>query len=588
MHKNFFFSLLFLLFIVRGSLATVLIPQLPEQDRLTVFPVIFLPSDTKITKAEEIQAKNRLSKHLKLARKHYSEILRTDTFHLSKSPVYRSFNNNEYFSKFKAAEASKSAFLITRELFAGLNDNRYQSNRIYLVVYKRPENKPYNGKFNMFGGGRTFNGLPNTGGGYVEMEYSSLISDFPYPFQSTLVHELGHAFGLAHVNCLGYHMTESSSIMSYNLTHHSEGFKVSLTPGGLHPEEYYVLSLNKRAFPDFNFIPGFHNPEKRLLESVQKCFLGPMSAELGKFESLLNVGYELFYNGQRVNGPEAAFYSFLQAENNCKWNTENQKQIKVECRYNGKSFIPGEKPMTQISWQNDIRFSSSQPEQKKVAIEMIDKSIGQASAFLSQQGLSGNLQNFLLDMVISIKDELDFYRLDLSPLSGEGHDFFFRVSKKTGILDQNSLVIGEVIPEPDENTMIDLSESELLRTIEGYYGFKEGKKSYRLNLPGPNTGKGKYQYGDFFSLSREMLFEEGGGILESISGIWVLGDKLITLLGTEQEQESWNEKEEAEGEAFVSPYEDAPLKLEISLSGDQPILSGIIYESEVELTKTKR
>jgi len=594
MKVNFFFSLFLLLFFVRGSLATVIIPQLPKQTRLLVYPIIFLPSDTKITKAEEIQVKKRLIAHLNLARKHYSQILKTDTFNISEKPipVYRSLNINKHFSALKTTETGKSAFLIARELFTWLHEDRYRSSHIYLVIYKRPKNKPYDGKFNMFGGGRTFNGLPNTGGGYVEMEYSSLNSDFPYPFQSTLVHELGHAFGLAHVDCLGYHMTESTSIMSYNLSHHSQGLRISSTPGGLNPEEYYVLSLNKRAFPNFKFIPALHNPQKKHLNPVQKCFLGPMSVELGKFEPLLNVGYELFYNGQRVNGPEASFYSFLQAENNCKWNIENQKQIKVECRYNGKSFVPGEKPMTQLNWQDKICFNSDQPDQKKIAVEMICKSILQASAFLSQEGLSGSFPDFLLDMAISIKDEPHFYLLDLSPLSGEGHDFSFRVDKKTGILDQSSLVIGEVIPEPDEgideNSINDLPEAELLKTIEGYYGLKDGKNSYRLYLPGPNTGKGKYQYGEFFSLDREMLFEEGGGLSETIRGIWVLKGHQVILIGTEQEQESWDEKEEAEGEAFISPYEDAPLKLKINLSGNQPVLSGVIYESGVDLTKTKR
>lgn len=351
MKRNFLFSLFLLLFFLKGSMAAVVVPQLPEQSRLQVYPVIFMPSDAKITKVEEIQAKKRLNEHLSLARKHYLRILKTDTFHISKKAalVYRSTNVNKHFSMLKIAETGKSAFLIARELFTWLHDDRYRSNRIYLVIYKRPDNKPYDGKFNMFGGGRTFNGLPNTGGGYVEMEFSSLMSDFPYPFQSTLVHELGHAFGLTHVDCLGYHMTESTSIMSYNLAHHSKGFQTSATPGGLNSEEYYVLSLNKRVFPNFRFIPAIHNPEKKELDSVQKCFLDPMNAELGKFEPFLNVGYELFYNGQRVNGPEAAFYSFLQAESNCKWNIENQKTIKVECRYNGKSFNPGEKLMIQLN-----------------------------------------------------------------------------------------------------------------------------------------------------------------------------------------------------------------------------------------------
>ena len=47
------------------------------------------------------------------------------------------------------------------------------------------------------------------------------------------------------------------------------------------------------------------------------------------------MGYELYRDGRRVNGPDAAFYSSAQADDNCWWNRSQYPSIQVECRYNG-------------------------------------------------------------------------------------------------------------------------------------------------------------------------------------------------------------------------------------------------------------
>ncbi len=105
------------------------------------------------------------------------------------------------------------------------------------------------------------------------MEYASLVDDTPYAFQSTLVHELGHAFGLTHVDCFGY-----------NPAHHSSGLSRSRDPGILNPEEYYILAVNRRAFPEFKFDPTLHNPRGKRIDPdrIRACYLGRMADSIGR------------------------------------------------------------------------------------------------------------------------------------------------------------------------------------------------------------------------------------------------------------------------------------------------------------------
>ena len=103
---------------------------------------------------------------------------------------------------------------MVRELFAWLGDDRYSSRSLYLQIYARPSAYPI--KENYYGGGRTFNGPPNTGGGVIQLELSWLMTAQNFPFLSTLIHELGHGFGLTHADCHGYDMDTNGSMMSAN------------------------------------------------------------------------------------------------------------------------------------------------------------------------------------------------------------------------------------------------------------------------------------------------------------------------------------------------------------------------------------
>ena len=48
------------------------------------------------------------------------------------------------------------------------------------------------------------------------------------------------------------------------------------------------------------------------------------------------LGYELRFDGKAANGLDAVFYTPNQARDNCKWNKEQKRSLRVECRYDGQ------------------------------------------------------------------------------------------------------------------------------------------------------------------------------------------------------------------------------------------------------------
>jgi hypothetical protein len=148
---------------------------------------------------------------------------------------------------------------ITGELLGATRFNRLDCPYIFVAVVMNPTDSfPA-------GGGRPFNGGFNTGGGIVVL--SSFALEHLPNFQSTLEHELGHAFGLPHSDAYGQDMTASASIMSYNPAHHTRGMQPSRTPGTLLREDVFGLSSNRRAFPKLaagrtqTFPPGSVRPK---------------------------------------------------------------------------------------------------------------------------------------------------------------------------------------------------------------------------------------------------------------------------------------------------------------------------------------
>lgn len=320
-------------------LALVFFPAVVSAEaRLIVQPVFFLPSDNSSIPRDAIERySDLLLAHLNLAREHWRRILRTDTFEISAegTRVHYARRPGAYYT---IPTGTDAAHIMLKELFDAYGDNRNTSRFIYLVIYARPAG-PLQGA--MLGGARTMNGMPGTGGGFAHLELSSLLSDYPYPFQSTLAHELGHAFGLTHPDCYGYSLSENDSVMSYNLRHRSKSLPYSPGLGGLNSEEYYAIALNRLAFPNFVFDQAVHNPGNRNLDNaVESCFLGEMGPYIGQISQKRRVGYELFFNGQRVNGPDAKFYTWGQALSNCRYNVTSKTNITVECSFDGKFFRP--------------------------------------------------------------------------------------------------------------------------------------------------------------------------------------------------------------------------------------------------------
>ena len=122
------------------------------------------------------------------------------------------------------------------------------------------------------GGGRPFNGGFNTGGGIVKLS-SHALTKSPN-FQSTLQHELGHSFGLLHVDAYGYDMKRNNSIMAYNKLHHTKKFKPSKHSGQLIPEDIRGLALNSHVFKNLEFTKTKHIPNGYQLATLKN--LKPM------------------------------------------------------------------------------------------------------------------------------------------------------------------------------------------------------------------------------------------------------------------------------------------------------------------------
>ena len=211
---------------------------LPE--RVAVRPVFFVPAGEAQPGAAQ---RDKVAQHLVWARQRYIALLgQAGAFVLDTVTTVVQGEQNE---AFYAAQFESGVPHMTVELLERWGLTRYSAGWVYvIIVMNRDADVPS-------GGGRPINGGFNNGGGIVVM--SSYALDSIAFFQSTLRHELGHAFGLVHVELYGRSMDSDSSLMSYNPAHHSDGFTDSATPGTLGHEERAALALNQRVFPGLTY-----------------------------------------------------------------------------------------------------------------------------------------------------------------------------------------------------------------------------------------------------------------------------------------------------------------------------------------------
>ncbi len=233
-------------------------------ERVEVLPLFIVPKGAPSpTRAQQ----NKLVRHLEWSQRRYREMLGDrDTFSIAreKPHVLRSEHPLEFYRR---QPKGRSALLWTAELLAEFKQTRFNCPYVFVVVVM-------NGKDRFpVGGGRPINGGINSGGGYLHI--SSYALDRLPNFQSTLQHELGHAFGLPHVDVYRYDMKTNASIMAYNQNHKTNGFKPARVPGVLIPEDVRTLARNDRVFTKLRFDAKRDVP--RGYKMARFTTLGPMT-----------------------------------------------------------------------------------------------------------------------------------------------------------------------------------------------------------------------------------------------------------------------------------------------------------------------
>lgn len=219
------------------------------EGEIQVLPVFFKPSDQPKPKQADIR---KLRRHLLWAQKRYRELLHNkSTFQIAGKP--ETYTAREPLSFYKDGDSRNAFANIADELLDWKKTDRYDCKFVFLAIVVNSKDKYPKGR------GRPLNGGFNTGGGVATISLHALRNS--PNFQSTLQHELGHTFGLNHIEVYGYDMKRNDSIMSYNPNHHTDKFKASSTPGLLIPEDRRGLAMNDLVFPGLDFNPKRDIPD---------------------------------------------------------------------------------------------------------------------------------------------------------------------------------------------------------------------------------------------------------------------------------------------------------------------------------------
>lgn len=212
--------------------------------RVSVLPVFIVP---KGEVGPTQQQQDLLVRHLKRSQQEYKEMLKgRDTFQIADIEL-QIINMRYTLKQLKTLAArKKNSEYVRANLFRQFKVNRFNCPYIFLVMVMSPKDTWATAS------GSAFNGGYNSGGGSVLLSSNKL--DAPNSLlQGSILHELGHAFGLGHVKSYGYDQYKSKSIMSYSKSNHWSNFTPPREKAVLIPEEIRALSMNKRVFPDLYF-----------------------------------------------------------------------------------------------------------------------------------------------------------------------------------------------------------------------------------------------------------------------------------------------------------------------------------------------
>jgi hypothetical protein len=221
-------------------------PYFPPE-KVSVMPILHVP---KGLPAPDRTLAPIIYRHIKWAQERYQELLGT-TFEIA-VPETLLYRGRYTLDEYKAFDNKVGSHIHAQHL-EHLNVNRFNCPYVlFTVLYNPDDGFP-------FGRGGSMNGGFNTGGGTVLMSSHAFTKE-PNA-QSTIQHELGHAFGLPHIDVYGYTQRgDNPSIMAYNKEHHTNRFRPSDNPGIFIAEDIRGLALNDRVFPNLEFDPAKHIP----------------------------------------------------------------------------------------------------------------------------------------------------------------------------------------------------------------------------------------------------------------------------------------------------------------------------------------
>lgn len=235
------FGIVVLIFVLSGSGWDLEEDDFPK--RVGVLPLFLVPQGQRPPTTTQL---SKLQRHVRIAQRRYREMLSDrDTFEIAEKRL-RIVRSDSTIEALKRVDKHLIGNYLLSELFGKLKLNRFNCPYVFAVVIMNPrESWPT-------AGGRPINLGFNSGGGIAIFSSATLDAE-PSRFQSSIQHELGHAFGLPHVDTYGYDQQANKSIMSYDKSNWWTNYTPPKEPGILIPEDIRGLAMNKRVFPNLHF-----------------------------------------------------------------------------------------------------------------------------------------------------------------------------------------------------------------------------------------------------------------------------------------------------------------------------------------------